>query len=63
MIPKKTKILFLVSWFIPFPIVFWLMQLRVPNLEIYLFLFALGVWGSALIYRHEKHKTGRQHEA
>ncbi|WP_306532625.1 hypothetical protein [Geobacter sp.] len=54
MIPKKTKILFLVSWFIPFPIAFWLMQLRVPNLEIYLFLFALGVWGSAWIYRQEK---------
>lgn len=62
MMTKKTKIMFLVSWFIPFPIAFWLMQLRVPHLEIYLFLFALGVWGSALIYRQEKRRADQQHE-
>lgn len=57
MMTKKTKVMFLLSWFIPFPIAFLLMRLRVPHLEIYLLLFALGVWGSAWIYRQEKKRN------
>ncbi|WP_458250670.1 hypothetical protein [Geobacter anodireducens] len=48
------KALFVTTMLLPFPLALMLVRLNVPNLELYLGLFAAGVWGSAWICRKEK---------